>query len=183
MKNLGTIAFIICIVLSVIMLVEKLSDKTAKKTGVVQMDKLVYDYKGMKEATKRYENKIIKWNLESDSLKNNLKALYQQLKLDSINNDKEKLNKDLKIFMMYRNSYAEYSQNMQVKAGDEDKEMTSAVINQLSEIIKSYAVKEGYDVIFCSSPQNLNVGYSVEKYDITNEVLEYANQQYEGVKD
>jgi len=182
MKNLGSIAFVICVVLSIIMLVEKLSDKAANKTGVIQMDKLVYDYIGMKEATKKYENKVLKWNKESDSLKNNLKALYQQIKLDSINHTTEKLNKDLKVFMLYRNAFAEFSQSMQVKASEEDKEMTSAVINQLNEVIKSYAIKEGYDVIFCNSPQSLTVGYSLEKYDVTKEVLEFANQQYEGVK-
>lgn len=182
MKNTGNIAFIICIALTAWLVIDKLTASGIQKIGVVQMEKLVYDFKGMKDATQNYTGKLEKWKTQADSLEGNLKALYNQIRLDSLNKDKTKLDKDIRAFMLFKQSYNNYQQAMQEKAGEEDKKMTLGVINQIHECMKLYAEKKGYDMILCNSEQQQNIGYSKTQMDITKEVLEFANNHYEGLK-
>lgn len=181
MKNTGNIALIICIALAIYMVAEKFTGSSNCKTGIVQMDKLVYEFKGMKEATENYAGKMNKWNAQSDSLESRLKFLYGQIRLDSLNKDQAKLDKDIKVFMIFKQSYAEYMHSVQENAGKEDKQMTIGVINQVNEYIKEYAGEKGYDLILCNSQQQ-SVGYAKEHIDITQKVLEFANNKYEGKK-
>jgi outer membrane protein len=180
MKYTGNIALILSIAIGIYLMKEKMTT-SSKKIGVVQMDKLVYEFKGMKEATERYTVKINKWNAESDSLKRRLQGLYEQLKLDSLNHDKTKLNKDIQVFLLFKQSYLDHAGRAEENAQKEDREMTLGVVNQVNEYIEKYAKSEGYDVILCNSDQQ-NVGYAKEKVDVTQEVLEFANKEYSGGK-
>ena len=181
MKNTGTISLIFCLAITAWLLTDKYTTKTMRKIGVVQMEKLVYDFKGMKEATKNYTVKIEQWKSQSDSMEVTLKELYTQIRLDSLIKNQAKLDKDIRTFVAYKQRYEEHLQVMQEKAGDADKQMTLGVINQVNESIKTYAQEQGYDVILCNSAQQ-SVGYAKNQVDVTEQVLEFANKQYEGVK-
>jgi Skp family chaperone for outer membrane proteins len=181
MKNTGNIALIICLALSVYLFTDKMMGAKSKKIGVIQMDKLVYDFKGMKEATDKYSSRLKGWNQESDSLESRLKELYNQIRVDSANKDHMKLDQDIKVFMIFKQSYMEHMQTLQANAEKEDKQMTIGVVNQVNEYIKSYAKAEAYDVVLCNT-QEQSVAYAKDRVDITQQVLEYANKQYEGVK-
>ena len=181
MKNTGNIALILCIAFAIYLTTEKIAGSNDCKTGVVQMDKLIYDFKGMKEATEKYTAKMNSWSSQSDSLETRLKVLYEQIRIDSLNKDQAKLDKDIKAFMIFKQSYAGYMRNMQENADKEDKQMTIGVVNQVNEYIKEYAKANGYDLILCNSQQQ-SVGYAKEQVDITQKLLEFANNKYEGIK-
>lgn len=181
MKYTGPIALLISICLLFFILIDKFKGGEMKKIGVVQLDKLVYEFKGMKEASEKYSLKMKKWELESDSLENRLKELYQQIRMDSINKDNAKLERDTKVFLMFRQSYIEYSQNIQQNAEEEDKQMTAGVMNQVNEYIKTFATQNGFDVIFCNN-HGQSVSYAKDPIDVTKEVIDFANEQYAGIK-
>lgn len=155
--------------------------KASNKTAYVQMDKLVYDFKGMKEATDKYGKKMEKWNKEADSLQTILKNLYSKIKLDSVS-DKAALKTDWIKFVNYKQAYEQYAQQLQASAGEEDSKMTVGVINQLNEYIKTYGEQNGYAIILCNQPNQPAIGYALESMDITKELLQYANLKYEGGK-
>jgi Skp family chaperone for outer membrane proteins len=167
MKKIPSIVLALSAVISIYLLVDKFTGSSAKKIGVVQMEKLVYDYKGMKDATEKYTRKMNSWNA---------------IRIDSINKDQQKLNKDIQLFLVFKQSYMENAQNMQANAEKEDKNMTLGVVNQVNEYIKSYAKDKGYDLILCNTDQYQNVGFSKEQLDITKDLLEYANRKYAGEK-
>jgi len=179
MKNTGNIALVLCIAVIAWLAGERFSGGATKKIGVVQMEKLVYDFKGMKEASRKYELKMNGWGKQSDSLENRLRTLYSEIRLDSLNRDKKKLERDIETFMILKRTYAEQTEKMRENAAEEDKQMTIGVINQINEYMKAYAVEEGYAVILCNSEQQ-SVGHADEKTDITEKFLEYANKKYEG---
>ena len=181
MRDSSKIALIISISIVIYLVIDKTLGSGSKKIGVVQMEKLVYDFKGMKEATENYSQKIKKWSSQSDSLENKLKELYNQLRLDSLSKNQAQLDKDIKIFMIFKQSYVDYVQNNQANAEKEDKQMTLGVVNQINEYIKLYAKQKGFDVILCNSQQQ-SVGYVKDQLDITEDVLEFSNKQYEGIK-
>jgi Skp family chaperone for outer membrane proteins len=162
--------------------VERFSMSKNTRIGVVQMEKLVYEFRGMKEATKKYTDKMSRWGTESDSLEKRLAGLYEQIRIDSAGSDRKKLAKDIHTFRILNRSYQEHLQNTRTNAEKEDQQMTLGVINQLNEYMAFYAKKEGFDVILCNNPQQPGVGYSREAIDITGDVLQFANQTYEGIK-
>lgn len=178
MKNTGNIALIISIVAIIIVGYNQFISPS-KKIGIVQMEELVYNYQGMKDATEKYNIKMTAWSEKIDSLENSLKGLYNEIKLDSINGDKNKLIKDQQQFYFLQKSYYEYKQNITQKAQQNDEEMTTGVINQLKEHMKTFAQEEGFDLII-SNTQLQNVGYVEAEMDITQQLLQYANNKYEG---
>lgn len=152
-----------------------------KKIGVVKMDKVVYEFQGMKEATKKYEAKVSAWKSETDSLQKILSSLYNDLKVDSISKNETKLKKDFNLFAYYRNAYYQLNENIDQKSKEMDKEMTSSVINQLNTYMVDYAKENSYDLILCNNPQTQSVGYNKEDYDITSVFLEYSNKKFNGI--
>jgi outer membrane protein len=179
MKNQKQFVVILCLLFAGYLAAAYLFNKT-EKIGVVQMDKLVYEFKGMKEASERYSHKMKAWTAQSDSLEERLKALLYQIRIDSVNRDQARLKKNVETFLLVKQSYAEYIQNTQEKAREEDEEMTLGVVNQINEYIRAYAVQEGFDMILINTQQQ-SVGYVREKTDVTGKVLEYANKKYEGL--
>lgn len=150
-----------------------------QKIGVIQMEELVYDFEGMKEATEEYTNKMNQWEAESDSLKKGLDQLLYDIKLDSINQEGEKSKTDKQNFMLLRQKYYTLQQNTGARAQEEDQKMTLAVMGQLNEYVEVFGEEKGYDIIITNTQLN-NVGYVKGSVDITKEVLTYANAKYNG---
>jgi outer membrane protein len=181
-KNASSIMLALFGAITIYLLIDKFSGNSSKKVAVVQMEKLVYDFKGMKEATEKYTKKMISWKAETDTLEKKLRDMYDQVRIDSINKDQQKLNKDIQLFLMMKNSYLQYAQELQTRSEKEDKEMTIGVMNQLSEYIKNFSKEKGYDIVLTNSNDNQTVAYSKDQFDITDQVLEYSNNTYEGKK-
>jgi Skp family chaperone for outer membrane proteins len=178
MKNRGNIAIALCVLIICFMVYQQCCLRQ-KRIAVVQLDELVYNYKAMKEATEKYTAKVGKWNAQSDSLEKSLRNLMHEIQLDSVNHDLLKLKKDQQTFLIKRQSFFEYKENITRAAEEEDKKSTAGVMNQLNEQLKKYAQQEGYDVIICNTQMN-NVGYVSESTDVTKPVLEFANKNFEG---
>jgi outer membrane protein len=181
MKNTGTLAVVLSLLIIAYLTYERFDSKRNKKIAVVQLQDLVYGYQGMKDATKNYTSKMDKWNAQADSLESMLKGLITEIKLDSINKDKDKLIRDQQLFIYKRQMYFDYKEKTEKAAGEEDKNMTTGVLNQVHEHIKAFAEQKGYDLVI-SNTEMQNVGYVNEATDVTKELLEYANTNYEGEK-
>ncbi len=179
-KYTGNIALIVSLIVLGIIVYQYIDNRN-KKIAVVQFQNLVYEYQGMKDATKKYVDKMDRWSGQIDTLEGNLKKMIEEIKIDSINHDRKKTEIDYKKFLLKRQTYFEYKEKLEQKSADEDKKMTQGVINQINEYIKEYALKEGIDIII-SNTQEQNIGYVNESIDITKKVLEFANERYRGDK-
>lgn len=180
MKNTGNIALIVCSFIISFLLIDKFNSHQTHKIGVVQMSKLVYEFKGMKEATEKYSQQMNEWSRESDSLEKSLKNAYEQIQIDSTKNNKTRLKDDIERFARLRNVYFTRKESIKEDAQERDREMTLGVISQVNECLKTFAAKNGYDLVLCNTEQQ-TVGYQKEMMDITNAVLEFANRHYEGL--
>lgn len=147
------------------------------KVAVVQMEELVYNFNGMKEASLDYSKKLDKWNSQIDSLKGTLEGIYHEIQLDSINNNNAKLALDIDKFKYIQKIYLENQQKLNDKASEDDKNMTQGILNQLNEYVKEYAVKYGYDIVLANNQQN-NILYNADFTDVTQDVLNFANNKY-----
>lgn len=149
------------------------------KIGVVEMDKLVYEFKGMKEATEDYTVKMNKWSSEHDSLENQLKNYLKDIRMDSLNGDDKKLKLDQQKFLILRKAYMEFDESIKEKSQKQDQEMTIGVINQLKSYMKEYAEDNDYDLILTNT-QMQSIGYVRSVHEVTPDMIEYANSKFDG---
>ena len=84
MKYTANIALALSIAIIVFIVTDKLINKQYK-IGIVQMEQLVYEYQGMKDATETYNAKMDKWSNQTDSLENMLK----NFNVDIVNTQKK----------------------------------------------------------------------------------------------
>jgi Skp family chaperone for outer membrane proteins len=178
MKHLNKITVLLIIGVIAYLIVKEVA-MTKSKIGAIEMEKLVYEFQGMKDATKAYEQKITKWKKQSDLLANKLSGLYQELQMDSIHGDQEKLKMDQQKFYYLQKSYYKYTEITNKKTKQEDTAMTIGILNQLKEYLADFAKQNEYHIII-SNTQMQNVGYVGKQNDVTAEFLAFANNKYNG---
>ena len=150
-----------------------------KKIGVVEMDKLVFEFKGMKDATQDFTLNVKEWSAEQEGMETKLNHYLDEMKMDSLNNDTKKLKIDQQKFLILRKNYMEFDKTIKEKSQSKDQEMTVGVINQLKSYMKEFAEENGYDIILTNT-QMQSIGYVKSVNDITQDVLAYSNAKYEG---
>ena len=178
MKHLNKISLVLILVVIGYIIVKEVT-VSKSKIGVIEMENLVYEFQGMKDATKDYQQKMTNWNQQSDSLEQQLKNMYQEIQIDSINGDQEKLKVDQQRFYYLQKSYYEYGQKIGKKAKQDDTDMTIGILNQLKGFMADFAIENGYDLII-NNTQVQNVGYVSKENDVTEAVLEFSNKKYRG---
>lgn len=178
MRHLNKISLVLILVVIGYITVKEVTISKSK-IGTIEMEKLVYEFQGMKDATKDYQKKLTHWNSQSDSLEQQLKNIYQEMQMDSINGNQEKLKLDQQRFYYLQKSYYEYGQKINEKSKQDDQDMTIGILNQLKGFMSDFAKENGYDLII-NNTQMQNVGYSSEQIDITEQILEYSNKKYNG---
>ncbi len=72
-----------------------------------------------------------------------------------------------------------YQQAVQKQLVEEDKKITQTVINDINDFVKEYGKTKGYKVIF-GATGNGTIMYGEESSDLTGQVLEELNAEFEG---
>ena len=134
---------------------------TSTKTAYVNSEELFNGFQGKKELEVKLEGKKHEYREYLDSLKN-------QAFGDTT------LNKG-KLIEMYYQTQTELSQRERQLSID----YTSKIWMRLNEYIEQYGRQNNYDFILGTSGSG-NVMYAKEEKDITEFILKYANEQYEG---
>lgn len=169
----GGISIVMALLFSV------MSYYSAPKIGVIDFKRIVNEYQGMKNATLEYEEKMKGWNSTGDSLSNLVKIELIDYYADSaLLSDEELKKREAKIINM-RNKYFEFTKGLEANAQQEDEKMTLEVVNQVLSFVEKYGNENGYDVILGKNEGN-DVMYKRASLDITDEVLNALNMNYEG---
>jgi outer membrane protein len=148
-----------------------------EKTVFVDIGKLMQEYKGMKDARAGYEKKAAQWQANADTLiaqwQNELKSYEkersrmskkeQELKEELLRNKQQQIN--------------QYQEAIKMKARDEDQALTQNVVNAINDYIKEYGKSKGYTFILGANGSG-NIAYADESRDITKEIIEGLNKQY-----
>ena len=78
---------------------------------------------------------------------------------------------------MWEVKYDDPAIQKQIK--EEDKKATQTVINDINDYVKAYGKKQGHQIIFGASGSG-NIMYANEASDLTQDVLEGLNAEFEG---
>lgn len=149
------------------------------KIGYIKTEVVLENYAGMKDASKKYEQKRAEWKSAMDTLSNELRLEINNYILDSAAYTKtEKRDKKEKIRRLRQNMQV-LNQKIKQQAEGLDVEMTMEVLEQVNTYLKQYGDEQGYDMIFGTMDKG-TVVYGTPPLDLTNEVLEGLNKYYLG---
>jgi outer membrane protein len=154
-----------------------------KKENIVYVDslKLLSQYKGSLSAKAEYEKKVSVWKSNIDTLTSELSneiTKYQKDKAKLTAREK-KLTEEL--IASKQQQLENYKAAISQNASKEDKEVTSRVFNEISEFLKVYGERHGYDFILGATNVG-NVVYARTGKNITDEVLKELNSGFQVVK-
>lgn len=152
----------------------------------IKTDKVVYidnnvlmkEYKGMQVMKTAYEKKASAWQANIDTLitdweaelrayekeRKDMTAKERQLKEELLHNRQQQIN--------------QYREAMAQKAREEEQKMTQTVLNEVNDFITEYGKSHGYKYILGATGAG-NLVYADEAYDITEDVLQELNEEYD----
>lgn len=145
----------------------------------VDSNKLINGYSGMLDARKSYQEKAAVWKANIDTLTNEVKQQIMTYEKESGKMTQKERQLSQELIRTKQEQLAQYQQAMNAKAREEDQKMTGEVLTQINAYIKKYGEANRYRIIVAATEYG-NLAYADEELDITEEVLEGLNNEYEG---
>lgn len=167
--------FIVAIILSLVLF--KTLDSNPK-VGVINMDELMYEFNGTKEASQAFEAKINSWNQEIEKIESNIKNIYETMRMDSLDKNTGHHKGEIKKIKLLSQNRQKLKYELDVKSQEHDYKVTKGILTQLKEYQVKYAKENSYDLIL-TSVNGENVGFYSESVDITKELIDYSNKAFE----
>jgi outer membrane protein len=151
------------------------------RSKVVYVDsaRLLSEYKGMQHARAAYQKKAGAWKANIDTLAGDVQRQIFKYEKESPRMTARERELSQELIRTKQKQFAEYQQATSSQAQQEDAKMTREVVTQVNAYLKKYGESHGYTVILAATEYG-NLAYADEGLDITKEVLEGLNKQYEG---
>lgn len=149
------------------------------KVAYIDTNVLLEKYNGMKEARKAYQVKADKWQSNLDTLKVEVEQRIKAYEADKnkLSSKERKLTEEL--ITTKRDQYLKYQKAIGQQAQQEDQKLTEGVLNQTNAYLIEYGKEKGYTILFGANGSGTIV-YGTDAVNITEEVLEGLNKEYEG---
>ncbi|MFD1094510.1 OmpH family outer membrane protein [Salegentibacter chungangensis] len=165
-------------ILAVGVLLVALTSCTQQKTAYVDTTKLIQEYKEMKDVE-------AKFNTKSDSVRQQLdsaaKAFQQEVQAyqEERGSMSQSQRQEKEQELMQKQQMLQ--QQQQMKGGQLRKEsdaVIDSIVTKVKDYVKDYGKDKGYTYIFGSN-ESANIMYAEEGLDITEEILNNLNEEYE----
>ncbi|WP_157807301.1 OmpH family outer membrane protein [Hymenobacter chitinivorans] len=142
-----------------------MSCSTQEKVGYVNPVKLMQEYHAATAQQQVFQAKAKVWQQRIDSLKTELDALPADGSAKRAYREQE--------LLRYRDA-------IQQQAQQEDQRLAKGVMEEVNAYIKQYGKEKGYRFILGATNQG-NIVYAAEGTDLTDEILEGLNKQYDAL--
>lgn len=172
---LKKISLVIVIQVAIVISVLIFFNSRIPKVVYVKSLKVLEEYQGMKEAREVLSAFIAEKDTQIDSLKENLREIGAQIESKNITSSEKKSLEEI-----YNNKQSEMNQyliQLRDEAKQEEQKLTQGALNQVNSYIKVYAEQKGYDLVIGVTLSG-NVLYGSEALDITDEIIEFLNNNY-----
>ncbi|MEM8909573.1 MAG: OmpH family outer membrane protein [Bacteroidota bacterium] len=146
---------------------------TTPKTAFVDLAQLYENFNGKKELTNRLSHFENQQKATMDSLAMEIRSLQSQMPVASGQAVLASLNEKQ---MQYRNLQQQFAEQYQMQ----DQQFAEAVWKQINQYVLEYGEQQGYDYIY-GTAGNGSLMYGSESRNITPQVLNFINEQYEGI--
>lgn len=175
MKN-GILTIVILLVLSVGYL---FYTQNSQKEDVVFIDVniLMADYEGMKDAKKRFKEKSNVWQANVDSLIADFQSELKNYEKDHSKMTKRENELKQEVLRNKQQQVGNYQKAIARQSEEEDAKLSEVVIGDVNAYIKKYGETHNYKIIIGANNSG-NVLYAQEGIDITQDVLTGLNAEY-----
>jgi outer membrane protein len=174
-KGLLLVSFVFSIAALVVGLMALL-----KEDRIVYVDsmKLITNYKGAKVAKEAYDKKVAVWkaNIDTLTLEMNRVAIKYEREKGSMTAREKKLSEEL--LAAKQGQLENYRQATAENASKEDQQVTGKIFSEINDFLKQYGEKNGYEYIMAATNVG-NIVFAKKGNDITDEVLEKMNAEYQ----
>ncbi len=178
MKKIVAPLAILAFVLSLVTLF--LSQNTSDLV-YVDVNKLIEGYKRTKVVRGEFEKKanVLKSNV--DSLVTDWQKELKLYEKERSKFSKKELELKQELLSNRQQQINNYQQAIQKQIQSEDQKATQTVVNDINDYVKEFGKKQGYKIIFGASGGG-NIMYADKTADLTEQVLEGLNAEYQGKK-
>ena len=145
----------------------------------VDVNKLLEGYKRTKIVRAEFDKKAKTMKSNVDSLMSNWQKELQAYEKERVSFSKKELELKKELLSNKQQQIGNYQQAVQKQLQEEDQKVTQTVINDINDFVKEYGKKKGYKVIFGATGSG-TIMYGEESSDLTDEVLEELNAEFEG---
>jgi outer membrane protein len=150
-------------------------DSKTPKIAFVKSIMVLEEYQGMIEVNELLSSRISIRENQIDSLNQNLNKITNKLKNEKLTTfEKNELEFICQNRQLELNQYIKELKDLTEK---EDDKLKQGILNQINENIKIYAEQNDYDLIIGVTLSG-NVLYGSETIDITNEIIDFLNNNY-----
>ncbi len=149
------------------------------KMALIDNARLVSEFQATKEAQQRLQTDQSRRKFYLDSLNLHLESEYNQLSVQKTKLSQGKFEEKQSAFTDLRNHVAQVNQLYQRDLAQSEQQIYEQVSTQLNAYVQEFAQKHGYDLLLGAAGTG-NVWYVSDQEDITEAVIQYVNQRYEG---
>ena len=150
------------------------------KKEIVYVDsmKLITNFKGAKVAKDAYEKKIAVWkaNIDTLTMETNREIAKYEKEKKGMSAREQKLSEQL--IGTKQQQLESYRQATAENASKEDQLVTGKVFKEINDFLKQYGEQKGYEFIMAATSAG-NIVFAKKGNDITDEVLEKMNAEYQ----
>jgi outer membrane protein len=164
MKILSVVSFLIAVSVGVYVMAAKPEEK---KIAYINNGELLSSFKMALEMDEK-----LKAIEQSKQLV--LDSMIMQIKTLDATKQKDEIEKQKNIFLMKRSSFTE--EISKIKQSSNEK-----IANQINQYVKEFAEENNFDFVL-GAAGNANIWYSKETNNVTKDVIQYANNKYDGKK-
>lgn len=151
---------------------------TNQKIVYIDSNQLLNGYHGMQEARAEFQKKASVWQANVDTLMNEVQTSIMDYEKESqkMTAKEKELSKEL--IRTKQRQLQDYQAAMRDKSAQEDQLVTERVLTTINSFLTAYGKKNNYKVIFGATASG-NIIYAEEAINITDEVLDMLNAQYQ----
>lgn len=149
------------------------------KIGYVRSVELFEKYEGMKDAKKKYEQKVGSIQSNYDTLAKDYQYSLNKLNLDFAKLNEREKNERTTLLKSQLANLQQYKQNLEEQIQKEDDILTEGIYNQMNAYIKEFGESHGFTMIL-GTTNNGNILYAKDYVDVTEKVLIGLNKKYSG---
>jgi len=169
------------IVLNIVFLIvvtAYLISNSKAKIAYVDAMRILKEYHGVVKVKDQLELETKTWRLNLDTLQSEIDAEIKMYSLErkslssSVRSQREHTIDDKK------SKYFEYRKTIEELSRKKEKELLDRILVTLNQRVKKYAEENDLDVILSAGPQG-NIAYVRENLDITGEMLELLNSEFD----
>ncbi len=151
---------------------------TQTKIAYVDVEELMKEYKGTKEAEAEMKVKSEKLKSELDSLVLAWETKAREYQQKAPKMSAKSRAEQEQVLMQEQQAIGQRQQIIQQQVQQQGQESLKILSKEINDFVKNYAKEKGYNFVLGTTGESGTVMYGEEKADITDEVLVQLNKAY-----